>query len=259
MEANIENKILLDAEVIPATVAIHQDCHFTDPDLYSWIQPGGYLKYIFSAPLYVLKSRLCSAASFQYIPQFTIFPDMYKTGEGQIRNIISIIRIMRGGKLKEKTESIQSARLAGNTELKRSLKATLPCFPHSGVFIPRENAGLVQPGFTYQLDIDGLSNASEVLDKIIADKNLEILFASISPSGNGIKGLLFLRELMFLQDSWTYQEYRNAYHQATTILFDYFQKNHGVNIDRQMKAISQPFYLFHAPKMFIHKNLLSWV
>ncbi|HYH15105.1 MAG TPA: BT4734/BF3469 family protein, partial [Flavisolibacter sp.] len=114
-------------------------------------------------------------------------------------------------------------------------------------------------GFTYQLDIDKVSNADEILSTIIKDKQLNVLFASKSVSGNGVKAMIFLKELLFLRENWTAEQYRSLYHSATEILRDYFMKEYRVSIDTQMKAISQPFFLYYSPDIFVNKTLQQWI
>lgn len=236
-------------------ISISKDRHYTNSGKYLWTVPGER-DHIYVGTFSELKERI---SEVQIIPQFAYYPDMYNTTAATIVNTTQIIRIMIRNTLKETCNRIRLARLAGDDKLKSQLKASLPCFTHSGIFIPRRNEGLIQPSFTYQLDCDRLPDPNRILQKIIEDPQLDILFASVSPSGNGLKGLLLLKDIMFLRESWPWENYKEAYHNATDEIERYFKKEYGVQIDTQMKAISQPFFLFHSPNLFIHPNLLSWI
>jgi VirE N-terminal domain len=239
---------------------ISQDKSFTYPDGYLWTQgPSSYQKYIFSGNLQSVQDRVCSNAGFQYLPQFALYPKKANVNDFRIVNLLEVIGIMKGDELKYKAMQIREAREVGDEARRTELKDSLPYITHSGIFIPRRNSGLTLPGFTYQLDIDKIPNPQEILEKLLADRELIILFATIGASGNGIKALLFLKELMFLREAWTHEQYSKAYHQVTDILETYFKNEYGVKIDTQMKAISQPFYLFHSPDLHVHKNFKGWV
>jgi|SRR5450432_501399 len=239
---------------------LSQEKNFVYPKGYLWTQgPSSYQKYIFGGKLRSVRDRVCSTAPFQYLPQFALYPNKTNTRDFTIVNILEVIRRMKSIELKDRARMIKEAREIGDEAGRTKIKASLPYITHTGIFVPRSNAGLTLPGFTYQLDIDKISNPQEILERVIADTELIVLFASISPSGNGVKAMLFLKELMFLRDSWTHEQYSKAYRQVTVILSNYFIEKYGVRIDTQMKAISQPFYLFHSANLHIHKNFSKWV
>ncbi|WP_336516599.1 BT4734/BF3469 family protein [Pollutibacter soli] len=239
-------------------VSFSQYSGYTKPDSYLWIQPDAkHTRYIFSGSRKVLKQRLNSG--FQYIPQFSLYPHKLNVNDSKTVNITDVIRMMLSAELKEIARQIQEAKELGDLSLKDKLKSQLPYITHSGVFNPRCNKGLKLPGFTYQLDIDKIDNADAVVKAVTNDKQLDILFACKSVSGNGVKALLLLKPLLYLRDEWTSDEYSRAYHNATAILTKYFLEKHKVKIDGQMKAISQPFFLFYAPDLYINKNLLKWI
>jgi hypothetical protein len=256
----LENDIILKGDFSPYPIS--QDRNFVFPDGYLWTQgPSSYLKYIFSGNFKSFRDRMYSSATFQYIPQFALYPRVDKTRENdaKIINLIEVIRMMRGSEQRDKAKMIMDAQEIGDEARRAELKKSLPYITHSGIFIPRCNAGLRLPGFTYQLDIDKIPNPKELLEKIIVDKELEILFATVSASGNGIKAMLFLKDLMSLRDGWNVEQYKRAYDKVTDILSAYFRSKYNISIDTQMKSISQPFFLFYSPDLHVHKNLKGWV
>jgi VirE N-terminal domain len=241
-------------------VNFSQSHDYTNQDRYLWTQaPSVHFKAIYNGDIKNFQSRLCSVAGFQYIPQFAFYPHKTNVTNARAVNVLEVIRIIKSERLKTLADQIKEARELGNDQLRTKLKDELPYITHAGIFIPRRNDGLILPGFTYQLDIDKIQNADKVLEGIINDRELDVLFACKSVSGNGVKAMLFLKELVFLKDLWTHEQYRQTYHKATEILSAYFKEKHGVSIDTQMKAISQPFYLFSSPNLHVHKNLSQWV
>jgi hypothetical protein len=226
---------------------------------YLWIQPDAkHLRYIHTGDLISLKDRLCSGSVC--VPTFALYPNAYTVDEKSARivNLFEVVDIMRGDELKTKAAAIKSAAAIGDISEKVRLKKELPYITHTGIFLPRENKGLRLPGFTFQLDIDYPDNPERIIEQIINDRQLDVLIASKSVSGKGVKALLFLRPLLYLRDDWTHDQYRTAYHQATDILYAYFLKKYQTKIDTQMKAISQPFFLFSAPNLYINKNFRQW-
>lgn len=222
---------------------------------YRFIYPGG--NRVESGDLRIFQGALKAGAS--PVPKFAQYPHMKNTWDWQIIDIFKLFEIMQGDRLKKRTAKIQAAQAEGNKTLKALLKEGLPYVTHTGIFTPRYNRCMVQPGFTFQIDIDRIPNPREILNQVIHDPELEVLFACTSVSGSGIKAMLFLREFVFLRNDWTWQQYRYAYQQVTDILDCHFRKKYSVGIDTQMKAISQPFFLFHAPDLFINPNYESWM
>jgi hypothetical protein len=241
-------------------VRITQDSAHVDPSNYLWIQTNAtHTRNIFTGGLSDVQSRMQSAASFAYIPQFARYPYRNNVRDFRIVNLLQVIEEMQSDGLKDIRNRIIHYNNIGDKVRKEEEKAKLPYITHTGIFTPRRNEGLQLPGFTYQLDIDNPSQPDKILERIINDKELEVMFASISTSGRGVKALLFLKSLMCLQSSWTAEQYSKAYHQVSEILTNYFNSEYGVKIDGQMKAISQPFFLFYSDNLFVNPKYKKWV
>lgn len=245
---------------IDGKVCHTQDKYFTSRSRYLWqIFGGGHCGNIYYADFHTWRERITSVANFFPIPQFARYPRKLDSVNGEVINIYHVINEMTGPVLKQATDSIMAAAGRGDAHEKDRLKGLQPYITHAGINIPRRNDGLIQPSFTYQLDIDYKSNKgidiAEALDRIIKDKQLIVLLASKSMSGNGIKALLFLKDLLYIRDEWTHEEYKSVYHQVTDLLYKYFLDKHRLAIDTQMKSISQPFYLFHSSNLYINKGL----
>src|SRR5450755_2112950 len=152
MENKDTEKIIRPTEI---SWPMSQAKDFTNPAGYLWIQgSANYLKYIFSGCLKSAQDRVCSTAPFQYLPQFSLYPNKTNVRESTIVNILEVIRRMKGPELMDKGRRIREARELGDEALRTKLKDSLPYITHTGIFSPRCNAGLTLPGFTYQLDID---------------------------------------------------------------------------------------------------------
>jgi len=239
-------------------VKSHQNRSYASIDRYLWIKERPhYIKYIHSGDVVSLKDRLCSG--WQYLPQFALYSHKTNVKDAIVVNLFDVVKQMQSLELENLGKKIIAANAIGDKLLKAQLKSRLPYITHSGIFIPRRNDGLIIPGFTYGLDIDKILNADEILAEVIVDRQLTVLFACKSVSGNGVKAMLFLKELLYLRDEWYHEEYKVTYHRATDLLSKYFQQTYQVQIDTQMKAISQPFYLFYASNLFIGKSLRSWI
>jgi VirE N-terminal domain len=239
---------------------------FTNSNRYLWAaaEPK-FVSPIYYGDIRTARDRFCSfygakhSPHFVPVPQFSLYPHKTNTTDSTVVNLFQVIERMRSPVLKSLCDQIREARQAGDVESKDRLKSRLPYITHTGIFIPRRNEGLRLPGFTYQLDIDKIENADDILRMVISDSELTVLFASKSVSGNGVKAMLFLKGLMFIKESWTHEEYKDAYRQAHNILERYFIDVYSVKIDGQMKAISQPFYLFYSPNLFVNKAFKQWV
>lgn len=243
-----------------------QSAEYVNKDRYLFIQSGKHTRYLFVSDLSTLRSRMCSKG-YLYVPQFSMFSGGGIKADGtpwhcvenpKVVNLFDIINVMYSDKLIEHTKNIQHYRKLGDHVTKNRLKAELPYFTPAGIFSRRENKCLVQPSFTFQLDIDHVPNPWRVLDKIVKDRRLKVLLATTSTSGDGVKALLFLPELMTIDVQWTHELYRDAYHQATEIMADYFDRYYNLSIDTSVKSISQPFYLFGTSILYSKHHYKAW-
>jgi hypothetical protein len=239
---------------------------YTNDSCHLYIQTTG--RQIYATDLNTARERL-GVSSFAYLPQFSRFPGGGVKDDGVIYhnvtspttvNLFQVIDEMRGQKLRAMTERINHYRRIGDNALKNELKAKLPYITHTGTFDPRRKIECLRhPSFTYQLDIDKVADPQGLLAKIVKDEQLDVLFGSVSTSGNGVKCLLFFKDIMFKRDQWTPEEYRDIYHQLTDVLGEYFQQKYGITIDSQMKSICQPFFLFHSSTLFVNPKYSKWI
>ena len=190
-----------------------------------------------------------------YLPRFSLFPNAYTIDQGRAVNLLQVAEMMRSDQLADLTDHIRRAAAEGNKRLKNQLKKRLPVITQGGLFLFRRNHGLALPSFVWQLDIDErLQDTQRTIDTLLQDVEITVLMASVSPSGTGVKALLWLRDLMFKSAVWQWPQYADAFHDFTALAARHFQQTHGLKIDTQVKAICQPFYLLHSQNLYIHPD-----
>jgi hypothetical protein len=238
---------------------LSQDPFLTNKERYLWTTATPHCKTLHAGSIYQLRDRLRSGSEVAYIPQFSRFPYKYKTTNGVTVNLIEVLTEVTGTKLRLKADAIATAKRRGDIESVTHLKDELPYVTASGIFEPRRNNGLLLPNFCMQLDIDKIQEAPKWVKEISKNRELEILFLTPSPSGNGVKGIIFLREIALMEKVWTPERYEIVFHKAVPLIAEYFKDKYNLVIDQQVKAISQPMYLSHFPTAFIHPTIRQWL
>ena len=158
--------------------------------------------------------------------KISIFKSLYKTDVPYIVSLEKALDRIRLGKSKERVLGIRKAEKEGNKELKQELKKQLPAVIVSGEFSERNKKGLINHSGLMILDFDKypdqktLDNHFKELKKI---KNFVSLF--ISPSGNGIKGIVKIPNC----DAITHEKHFKAFNELHN--FDYFDIS-NCNVDR---------------------------
>jgi len=114
----------------------------------------------------------------------SVFKDLYKSKDVPFHvPIEKIIKRIKQGTSKELVESIRS----GNKENKNKL----PCILFSGVFNERNSNSLKEHSGLMVLDFDKYPDNETMLNQLEQlKKNKHFLLLFISPSGNGIKGVI---------------------------------------------------------------------
>lgn len=150
----------------------------------------------------------------------SVFKDLYKSKDVPFHvPIEKIIKRIQQGTSKELVESIRS----GNKENKNKL----PCILFSGVFNERNSNSLKEHSGLMVLDFDKYPDNETMLaqlDQLKENKHFVLLF--ISPSGNGIKGVIKVsNELTKETHPKVFKEFQNQFD------LDYFDIVNS-NIDR---------------------------
>lgn len=121
----------------------------------------------------------------------------------------------------------------------------LDYYTFSGIFETRCLEGLLDYSGLICLDIDNVSNPSELQDKII-DLSIPLVLSFTSPSGNGLKVVL-----KSSSDSAEHLDYFYFYERL-------FQNELGINIDKSCKDISRACFTSYDPNLYyMHPDFIN--
>lgn len=121
----------------------------------------------------------------------------------------------------------------------------LDYYTFSGTFNTRCLEGLLDYSGLICLDIDNVSNPSELQDKII-DLSIPLVLSFTSPSGNGLKAVL-----KSSSDSAKHLDYFYYYERL-------FQNELGIKIDKSCKDISRACFTSYDPNLYyIHPDFVN--
>lgn len=110
----------------------------------------------------------------------TIFKELFKTDVPYHVSLDKIVERIKKGTSKETIEAIRN----GN----KDLKIKLPCICFSGKFSQRNKKSLIEHSGLMVIDFDHVENTTEYKELLKTNKHFILLF--ISPSGDGIKGVV---------------------------------------------------------------------
>jgi len=151
--------------------------------------------------------------------KFSVFKDLLKSKDvPYLVDLDKIINRIKNGKSKDLVQQIRDG--------KKELKNTLPCILFAGQFSERngnslvEHSGLMCVDFDKYESIDVMNN-----DMVQLQKNKHFILLFISPSGNGIKGVVRIPKAT----KETHPKYFKAFQE--TFDFDYWDKSCS-NVDR---------------------------
>lgn len=134
-----------------------------------------------------------------------------------------VVERIKNGKSKETVDKVRNAldKKEGN-----KYKNTLPCIMFAGVFSQRNSNGLVEHVGLMSVDFDGFPDTKtmfEQKEKLKQNKHFVMLF--ISPSGNGIKGVVRIPNATKETHPRYFAEFQTKFE------FDYWDKSCS-NVDR---------------------------
>lgn len=151
--------------------------------------------------------------------KISVFKDLYKSKDVPyfltLEDVIGRIKI---GKSKDKVNSIRQ----GN----KSVKNTLPCILFSGEFTQRNSNSLVNHSGLMVTDFDKYPSTEVMLQHLdLLKQNKHFVTLFISPSGNGIKGVVKIPSCTKLEHSNYFKEFQNEFN------YEYFDISNS-NVDR---------------------------
>jgi hypothetical protein len=150
----------------------------------------------------------------------SVFKDLYKSTDVPFHvPIDKIINRIKKGASKELVESIRSGA--------KEQKTKLPCILFAGIFNERNSNSLQEHSGLMVVDFDKYPNQETMLQHLeILKENKHFCLLFISPSGNGIKGVLKVsNELTKETHPKTFKEFQKQYN------YDYFDIANS-NVDR---------------------------
>lgn len=155
----------------------------------------------------------------------SVFKDLLKSKDVPYDvSIEKVIERIRVGKSKEIVETIRQSTDKKQIE---SLKKKLPCILFSGIFKERNSNSLVEHSGLMVVDFDKYPNENTMLEHLeLLKQNNHFLLLFISPSGNGIKGVLRVSNEL---DKETHPKVFKAFQKEFNL--DYFDIVNS-NIDR---------------------------
>lgn len=155
----------------------------------------------------------------------SVFKDLLKSKDVPYDvSIEKVIERIRVGKSKEIVETIRTSTDKKQIE---SLKKKLPCILFSGIFKERNSNSLVEHSGLMVVDFDKYPNEKTMLEHLeFLKQNNHFMLLFISPSGNGIKGVLRVSNEL---DKETHPKVFKAFQKEFNL--DYFDIVNS-NIDR---------------------------
>jgi hypothetical protein len=151
--------------------------------------------------------------------KISIFKDLYKSKDVPFQiTLEKALDRIKSGKSKSKIDSIRN----GKSELKNSL----PCILFAGEFSQRNSNSLINHSGLMITDFDKFQS-QEVMEEFMQDlkKNKHFVSIFVSPSGNGLKGVVRIPKCDKLQHSKYFKQFQKDYN------YEYFDISNS-NVDR---------------------------
>ena len=151
--------------------------------------------------------------------QINIYRDLYKSKDVPYTlTLDSALNRIKTGKSKEKIELLRS----GN----KDKKVELPCIMFSGLFSNRSGSGLIEHSGMMITDFDKYPDEKTMMSELNKlKKNKHFISLFVSPSGNGIKGVVKIPKC----DKLNHPKYFAAFQEE--FQFNYFDIANS-NVDR---------------------------
>ena len=170
----------------------------------------------------------------------TRFKSLRNTKPDQVVSLLEVLNEIASDKYKVQIEEIRKQ----ENPSKSPLKDKLPLFTPTGIFNYRSIAGLEEYNGLICLDIDGVTNPSELKEKA---KLLNWVYAAfITPSGQGLKVLVKT------------QATPETYKQQELLVAEAFNHSTGCSRDNHCKDIARIQYLSYDPTIYINEHSVTF-
>lgn len=154
----------------------------------------------------------------------SIFKDLYKSKD--VPYLLSLDKILNRIKIGKSKPLIDLIRTAKTKEQRDNLKKGLPCILFAGEFTERSKNGLKNHSGLMVVDFDKYpSQDSMIQDLQLLKQNKHFVSLFISPSGNGIKGVVKIPKCNKIDHERYFKAFQREYN------YLYFDKS-NCNVDR---------------------------
>lgn len=142
--------------------------------------------------------------------KISIFRDLFSTKDvPYIVTLESVVNRIREGRHKDLIERIRKEQVK---ERRDELKRKLPCIIFSGEFSERNKSGLISHSGLCVMDYDGFEDELSLKIQFeILKKNPHFVTLFISPSGNGIKGVIHIPKCDKYDHERYFKEFQKKY------------------------------------------------
>jgi hypothetical protein len=153
----------------------------------------------------------------------------------------ALVELIRGDTYKERTKKL---RALSDGEYKAFKNQNLDHVTFAGTFSTRNNSGLVEPSGLMVFDMDDLENPEWHKEKISRDTLVEIALIFKSPSGKGLKIVVWV----------DLREGNHAQHYLT--VKKHFENEYNLTVDHA-PDVARTCFLCHDPKAYVNESFLS--
>jgi len=170
----------------------------------------------------------------------SIFKDLFKTSD--VPYIYPIEKTLDRISTGKSRDLIEKIRLSKTKEERNKLKQSLPCILFAGEFSERSIKGLIRHSGLMVIDFDEFENNDALLKHFeLLKKNKHIFCLFISPSGNGIKGIVRINPCTAKEHTYIFKEFQKEFN------YDYW--------DNSGSDVSRVCYESYDPNLYINLNV----
>lgn len=173
----------------------------------------------------------------------SVFKDLFKTKD--VPYIVSLEKIFERIRIGKSKEIIDLIREQESKQEQDKIKQKLPCILFAGEFSERSKNGLINHSGLMIVDFDKYPNDRVMFEQLEElKKNNHFVSLFISPSGNGIKGVVKIPNCDKIQHEKYFKEFNK------TFKYEYFDIS-NCNVDRVC-------YESYDPNIYINYNAINY-
>lgn len=158
--------------------------------------------------------------------------------------IEGIYKYIVGHWAKDATERLRE--IEDHKKAQEFKKLNFMFFTPNGTFSYRRAQDIKERSQLMVFDIDGLTSTDDVQrvkQTLLADEQFDTILLFVSPSGHGLKWIIFVGDM----DGLSHKQYFHA-------VSNYLETKHSIKVDQSGSDICRACYLPHDPECFIKQN-----